>query len=85
MSLKLGIGTPTFGSTPRLRVGSLKKQKKKFVRIKTLFRTHISNKKKYLFQNFGGRGGATGFVFEPFPKLINFCHCVGNLGTDINN
>ena len=34
-----------------------KKMEKKFLCIKTLFRPHISNKKKYVFPNFRGGGG----------------------------
>ena len=61
-----------------LEVGTPEKKKKKFLRIKTLFRTHIWNKKKYLFHTFGGRGGSSRwygkfqtflyFFIEPFPK-----------------
>ena len=67
--LELGKGTP-------------EKKKKKFLRIKTLFRTHISNKKKYVFPNFGEGGVPTEvrenslifflFFIEPFPNFDPF-------------
>ena len=66
-----------------LGVGTSDKKKKKFLHIKTLFITHIWNKKKYLFHTFEGGGGVppdgmeNSILFfysfiEPFPKYVDF-------------
>ena len=62
-----------FGTIQKIGKG----YKKKFLCTKMLFRHHISNKKKYFFPLFGGRGGPEPewenshfflyFFFEPFP------------------
>ena len=51
-------GRYTFGGTPKIRGRYSRKTEKKFLRIKTLFRTHIS-KKKYIYSRILERGGAT--------------------------